>query len=304
MRVLSYSPYDDTGGTGYLMASAFNAVAPWVTYNAVCGAPSYLQYPPHTPWDWTNIRRMWRQADVVHLHDGFHQTQGLPRRPHVVTWHGTGFREQSDTCLALQRAKGAVGLVSTLDLWLLAPDDVQWMPAPFDLDWLAGFRRELQLDGVGGVDRPLRIGHCPTNRALKSTAAFLAAAERLNEEMPVQVVLVEGKPWAEVLPIKATFDVYFDQTAYGYGQNSIEAWAMGIPVVCGAQPATLVEYQRRFGSLPFVYADPGSIYEALRVLSGLEERTHWARRGRAHVEQFHSQAAGVKALTAAYQSLL
>lgn len=303
MRILSYSPYDDTGGTGFLMASAFNAVAPWVTYNAVCGAPSYLQYPQHTPWSWPHIKKMWRDADVVHLHDGFHCTDGLPARPHVVTWHGTGFREQYHTCLGWQRAKGAVGLVATLDLWLLAPDDVTWMPAPFDLDWLAGFRRELQLDGVGGVDRPLRIGHCPTNRALKSTDAFLAAAERLNEELPVQVVLVEGKPWAEVLPIKATFDVYFDQTAYGYGQNSIEAWGMGIPVVCGAQPATLLEYERRFGTLPFVLADPGSIYDALRILAEPSTRMQWGWRGREHAQQFHSQQAGVNILTPIYEAL-
>lgn len=289
MRVLSWSGGDDVGGVGWGMASAFNAVRPDWTYESVVGSPSWLQYPRHTPIE--RLDTAWAEADVVHLHEGFSFVRGP--KPLVVTYHGTGFREVPGLCLEQVRLHRAVCLVPTLDLWLLAPDEVTWAPAPFDLDWLATLRTPVD-DGV------LRIGHCPTNRALKSTDAFLAAASRLGRELSVEVVMVEGRPWAECLPVKATLDVYFDQTLFGYGQNSVECWGMGIPVVAGADERTLGEMVRRF-PLPFVQADESTIYQALRVLAEPDARAQWAARGLAHAERFHSQRAFVDLLEPIYR---
>lgn len=291
VKILSYSPYDDTGAFGYRMATAFNKLRPDWEYRAVRGAPSYLQFPAHTEWDWPSILKYWNTADVVHVHD--HLPKVGRRRPTVVTFHGTGFREDPAGHLRLAQAANAVPLVSTLDLWLLAPDDVEWAPQIDDVEQLASYR--IPQEG------PLRIGHAPTNRLLKSTDLFLAACDRLKADgLDVEVVLIEGKPWAECLPIKGTCDIFFDQTAYGYGGNAIEAWAMGIPVICGAPEPTLTEYERRFGRLPFVLADPSTIYEALCALLNPADRTLWGVTGRRHVETYHSQLAGVERLTDIY----
>jgi glycosyltransferase involved in cell wall biosynthesis len=296
MKILSYSPFDDVGAFGYRQATAFDRVGPsdW-RYRAVRGAPSYLQFPEHTPWDWDSILEYWREADVVHVHDGFYNLP-QPHKPMVVTFHGTGFRKTPDNHLQLAARVGALPVVSTLDLWLLAPDDVIWAPQIDDLDRLATYRQQ----NFG----KLRIGHAPTNRSLKSTDVFLRACERLSHDIELEVVLIEGKPWAECLPIKGTCDIFFDQTAFGYGGNAIECWAMGIPVVCGAPDATLDEYTRRFGALPFVDVDEASIYYGLAELVEPSTRARWGAAGRAHVEQHHSQEVGVARLTHIYERAL
>ena len=285
MRLLSYSPYDDTGMLGYNLAAMWHEERPHDEYHAVCGAPSYLNFPQHDPWDWGSIVQWWRESDAVHLHDGFHQMprdrQGL-----VVTWHGTGFREASDILLKQQFEHGAVGTVSTLDLWLIAPDDVAWLPAPHDTWSYRAIRNE-----APPQDGPLRIGHAPTNRALKHTDEFLRACERLSHEAEIEVVLIEGVEWAESIVLKSTCDIWYDQVAFGYGGNGIEAMAMGIPVICGAADATLEEYVRRFGSLPFALADAGTIYEALAMLMEPTARGFFGLRGLAHTSAFHSYAA-------------
>ncbi len=285
MKLFSYSPYDDTGMLGYNLATMWDQCRPHDTYHAVCGAPSYLHFPQHDPWDWKNIVRWWDEADVVHLHDGFHQ---MPRKRGglVVTWHGTGFRESSDILLAQQHEHFAVGTVSTLDLWLLAPDDVAWLPAPHDTDNYRSIR-----NAVPAIRGPLRIGHAPTNRALKHTDVFLAACERLAQEAEIEVVLIEGADWVDSITLKATCDIWYDQLAFGYGGNGIEAMAMGIPVVCGAADATLVEYERRFGSLPFALADAGTVYDALAMLMEPENRGFYGLRGIAHTTAWHSYSA-------------
>lgn len=296
MRVLSYSVFDDIGGAGYLMADAFNRERPDWVYEAVRGAPSYLQYPEHTPWWWDNILTAWRNADAVHLHDGFHNLPSGPRPGMVVTYHGTGFREVPDVFLAKQREYGAIGLVSTLDLWLLRPDDVEWNPIGMDLEALATYRRP-----HGGS---LVIGHCPTARELKGTHALIDAVEALRHSgAEIDLHIIEGVDWETCLKFKGQFDVYFDQLAYGYGNNSIESWAMGIPTINGASDAVLEEYRRRFGVLPFVQADPtvASIAAAIEKLLDPLNRAAYADLGRQHAQRFHSQRALVERLAPFYE---
>jgi hypothetical protein len=288
--------YDDLGGAGWNTATAFNRHRPDWTYRAVTGSPSYLQFPQHTPWDWSNICDWFEESDVVHLHDGYHSIPTVSR--FVCTYHGTGFREQPAAFLRPQVELRATGLVSTLDLWLLAPDDVTWAPAAHDLDWYAKLRAEhYPNDGV------LRIGHAPTNRALKNTDLFLEECRRLADKYPIEVVLIEGKSWQEALAVKATCDVLYDQLDCGYGGNAIEAWAMSIPVICGAADDTLTEYSRRFGLMPFVPATPATIGAALEQILQSSQRAYWGQVGREHAERFHSQQAGAERLAEIYATM-
>jgi nucleotide-binding universal stress UspA family protein len=303
VRVLNASHVADTGGNGYRTAKAFARLTDW-HYRATCRTTNYLAYPQDLPWD--QALAEWRKADVVHVRDGF-QAQarlGAPDRPTVIHHHGTQLRLKHETLIPEQRRRRAIGLAATLDLLAYAPDDLTWAPALYDLGALAAMRRPID-DGV------LRIAHAPTNRAVKSTEAFLAAAERLGRELPVEVILIERTPWTECLRRKATADIYFDQVALGYGNNAIEAWGMGIPVVAGAARDTLDEMERRFGStdhghqpqaLPFLLADEGSIYRALRLLADPEVRAAWGEHGRRHAERWHSEAAGVAFLSAVYRA--
>ena len=81
---------------------------------------------------------------MVHLHNTFQTAKIMePRggkKPAVIHYHGSAFRANPQGILAEQKQRGAIGLVSTLDLFLIAPDELEWLPSPYDLDWLASLR--------------------------------------------------------------------------------------------------------------------------------------------------------------------
>lgn len=293
MRVLNLGN-SDLGGDGIRTKHAFDRRAPGWTYNVAVRVRNYIDYP--TDVDFTRAGALVADADVIHARNSFKATRlaGGLNKPIVVHHHGTRLRNNPDLVLAEQRAHRALGLAATLDLWLLARDELEWLPAPYDIDWLASLRRPVD-DGV------LRIGHAPTNRAIKSTEAFLTAVDKLAREIPVELVLIEGRSWTDCLARKGTCDVYFDQVILGYGNNAIEAWGMGIPVIAGAADVTLAEYDRRFGGLPFCPADEGSIYAALVTLADPGPRAAWARRGVEHARRWHDEARVVTQLQDIYR---
>lgn len=293
MRILNLGTWD-SAGDGIRTKDAFDRHAPGWTYNATAQRQRVFAWPEDRPW--RDAPELALRADVLHLRNSFKAARqlGLLGRPAVIHHHGTAFRKNQAELLDHCRRHNVIGLAATLDLWLMAPDELEWLPAPYDLDWLAAMRQPRQDDGV------LRIAHAPTNRQIKGTDAFLRAVDKLAAEIPVELVLIEGRAWAECLPLKATADIYYDQVALGYGNNSIESWAMGIPVVCGGADETLSEYERRFGSLPFVLADEGSIYHALRAFADPDERAHWAARGLDHVTQWHDEKRVVTQLQQVY----
>jgi hypothetical protein len=230
-------------------------------------------------------------ADLIHVS---HQPVA-DDKPQVVQFHGTKFRNNPAKFLDLVARAGAKAVCSTLDLWLLAPDLLTWLPTPYEADFLAAFRRPLH-DGV------LRIAHAPTARPVKSTDAFIAAVRRLGREMRVELVLIERQSWHRCLRRKGQADIYFDQVILGYGNNAVEAWGMGIPVIAGAQPETLGEMEDRFGILPFLAATEDTIYEALVEMA--ETREAWAERGRLHFERFHEASRVVGLLENIYDFAL
>jgi hypothetical protein len=305
MRVLAASAAYDAAGDGWRTKVAFDHCDPEIGYRSTVRRPSRFGYPVDLPW--VRAPAEWRRADVVHLALGFEAEMLGPRRPTVVHHHGTAFRRNHAALLREQRARRATGLVSTLDLYLLAPSELAWSPTPYDLAWLATFRAPVG-DGV------LRIAHAPTNRATKSTGPFLAACGRLATELPIEVVVTEGTTWLPCLTAKGRADIYFDQVLTGYGANAVEAWGMGIPVIAGVDPAgaarlghvipagTLDEMTRRWSSLPFVFADEGSIYDALRLLAEPAVRWAWGERGLRHVREFHDEAVVVPALRRVFEA--
>jgi hypothetical protein len=295
VNILWASGDSDYGGYGIHLARAFRKYTDW-TYHAVRRRRNYIDYPKDT-LAWERAAQAWCDADVVHVMDDFgvQVMLGAPDRPFVIRYAGSFFRRDPARALRKMRRRKAIGLVATLDLLLAAPDELEWAPFIRDIDSLQAMRRPIN-DGV------LRIAHSPTRRKVKSTDAFLAAAQRLGRELPVEVILVERASWADCLRRKASADIYFDQVILGYGNNAVEAWGMGIPVVAGAADRTLEEMDRRFPR-PFVTADESTIYEGLRLLADPAERAKWAAIGHAHARQYHDELPVVEHLTGIYQRL-
>lgn len=295
MRVLNIPCGPDTGGQGIRIKQAFDRYVPDWTYNVVANSRKYMLYDEDQPW--TEAKRLWDAADVVHLRNNFRVEQhinGAPK-PAVIHHHGTEFRTRHAAILRDMRHRNVLGLAATLDLYLLAPDDTVWLPAPYDIDRLQSLRPEREEGDV------LRIAHAPTDRRIKSTDAFLRAVDKLRKEILVELILIENQRWDVCLQMKARADIFFDQVILGYGNNSIEAWGMGVPVIAGAADDTLAEMTRRFDTLPFYLADEGSVYHALRDLADQKVRAEYSRRGLDHVRRWHDDKQVVKQLVAVYE---
>jgi len=105
-------------------------------------------------------------------------------------------------------------------------------------------------------DGKIRIGHAPTNRAAKGTDQILAELETLKNSFPIEIVLIENLPFPEALKLKSTCDLFIDQIGeLGYGVNSLEALALGIPTAVELLP----DFEAFLGHHPFINISRGRI---------------------------------------------
>lgn len=275
--MLVVCPRSDIAGVGIGIKRAFDRYSD-IEVRQIRRVPRFYDYSYDAEWDDRQALIEW--ADIVHVME---LPGAIPLgKPAVLHHHGSYLRANPSILSA-----DAVHVCSTVDL------HGEWVPSPYDLHALAAYRQPSDI---------LTIAHAPTNRTIKGTELFLAACDRLP--MPVRVLLIEGVSWSECLRLKGTADIYYDQLGLGYGNNAVEAWAMGIPVIAGAMPDILAEMERRF-PLPFYAATEDTLYDALLDLaSSRGKRDYWGRRGLEHARRFHEQWMVVKQLGAIYRSLL
>ena len=301
MKVASIHSGQDTGGQSIRLKQAFDRYAPEFGFRAMNQRATYIDYPADLPWRRRAAEQLASQADVVHWHNGYGTARALKmtHKPAVIHHHGTMYRSDPNRFNREHRTYGGIGMVSTLDLWVIGEGEVEWLPAPYDVEWLGSLRTPHDSDRIV-------IAHAPTNRSAKNTSEFLAATERLQSEgFPIDVELIERATWAECLRRKARADIFFDQVLYGYGCNALEAWGMGIPVVAGANDETLDEMERRFGHLPFYHATEDTIYDALKELvESPELREQYGRIGYQYVKTYHDEPVVVEQLKRLYRKAM
>lgn len=140
MNVLNIHRGQDTGGWGHRLKEAFDRHTDWRFRSMYApNAFLYIDYPHDLEWDRKQGAKLWKEADVIHLHNGFrvaHIFEKVGERPMVAQYHGTAYRQHPGQMLKDQVRHNAVGIVSTLDLWLIAPELTEWVPSPYNLEWL------------------------------------------------------------------------------------------------------------------------------------------------------------------------
>ena len=262
----------------------------------------YLQFPMDIFWDGKSepeIKRLGEEADVIHLNNSEAAYRRFRfRKPALLHHHGSLFRSNPRRMIDVARRMRWVQAVSTIDLTRPAPELLPWLPSAYNVTELHAFAEAHRREPDGRI----RIVHCPTNREFKSTAVLEAAVRQLQaEKLPVDLVIVEQTPWAEALAIKATADIVFDQLAYGYGCNGIEAWCMGIPVVSGADEWTLGRMASEWPAIPFEEATERTLVDVLRTMvTSAELREDAAERGMAHVLRYHDEKPALAKLAELY----
>ena len=141
MNVLWLSPNFDTGGQGSRAVEAFRKHGDGWTVRSMVKDRTYLAYPVDLPFRRNSLEEQYQACDVIHVRNKFDLYDQLAAKygpkPVVIHFHGSTFRGNPDHYLRQMIERQALGVVSTLDLWLLAPDMLEWQPAPYDVDALA-----------------------------------------------------------------------------------------------------------------------------------------------------------------------
>ena len=176
---------------------------------------------------------------------------------------------------------------------LLRHPDINYIYIPFDVK---------PYDVRRGENKQLRIIHSPTSRSTKGTELILPVMERVKRARNIEFVLVEHRPHREVLRIKETCDVAIEQVGNlggtGYGRNSLEALAFGIPTVTEMTP----DYVAWLPENPFVLATPDTLYDRLiELIDNPQLRAEKKTAGRLWVEKYHSYESVHKRLMVLYR---
>ena len=304
LKSLVVGKYDpaDVGGRFRVAAEKLGGLAIRTAHMA----EAYFDFPRDIRWSRSTqaeVQQLADECDVIHLNNSekayIQLRMPKVRKPGILHHHGTLFRgTYGPALMQFARRFNIVQAVSTIDLQRRAPEILHWLPTAYDLDALAVIAAENRREPDGKV----RVVSAPTNREIKSTALLQAAIAQLQAEgLPVELVLIENRPWAECLAIKATADIYFDQVKLGYGCNAIEAWGMNIPVIAGADEWTLERMTAEFGRLPFYTATEETIADAIRAMvQSSDLRAEWAGIGREHNERFHAEKSALSRLAELY----
>lgn len=302
MNILHLHPGPDTGGQSMRGKAVLEAAGH--TVRVIVRSDHQFGYAQAERWrDDEVVREAYSWADTVILHNQpaelFAKVDDGSTKRLVVHHHGTRFRQAPIRHYRAAEAIGATQIFSTVDLLLQIPagGHGEWFGQVIDVEAMQAIRTEHYRPGR----RFGHVVHCPTNQQIKGTRWVKMAGRQMRYEATFQIV--SRRPWSYALQVKAGADVFIDQLALGYGNNAIEAWAMGIPVLGGVSneggilpvpAAALIDrmHQEYGGPLPFYQTTGrGLPADIRRLLKDRDLRAEWARRGMEHVQRFHSHAA-------------
>ncbi len=196
----------------------------------------------------------------------------------IIIYYGSDFRTRG--AIPAVEALADARFTFEFDHTLLDPG-LTFLYYPFDGTGLPTVQKQT-------AGKKVRIGHAPTNRAAKGSDIILAQLNRLQKQNPVETVLIENMPYHEAIRQKANCDIFIDQIgALGYGMNSLEAMALGIPSAVQLMP----DFENFLGAHPFITISENTIEEKLLpFIISAEKRKLLGAQGRAWTEQRHNPA--------------
>ena len=305
LRSVAIGNADPGGVVGRLQEAATKS--DWLRIRSAHRATAYFDFPTDIIWTRRTeqmIRTLIMAADVIHLNNSEMAYKHFSiRKPALLHHHGSLFRNDPERMLYKAKQYRMQQAVSTIDLQKPAPDLLPWLPTAYDIDSLQVFAAEHRREPDGRV----RIVHAPTNRTLKHTDLFLEAVRQLTEEgLPIDLDLIEGQTWAETMKRKAQADIVFDQLAFGYGCNAVEAWGMGIPVIAGAEdPWVIQRMSDLWGYVPFYEAGAASLKASVkRMVESADLRARAAEEGLNHVRTYHDEKPALAILADLYEQAI
>lgn len=139
-------------------------------------------------------------------------------------------------------------------------------------------------------DSKIKIIHSPTNRLFKGTNKILSVIEELKKESDFEFMLVENTEREKLLKLKRECNLAIDQVGgemggTGYGKNSIENLAMGLPTITEFTD----DYLKFIPENPFITCNINSLKEILKKIIGNPDTLKtYSENGRKWIEKYHS----------------
>jgi hypothetical protein len=253
------------------------------------------------------VRHAFAHADVLHCHVALLLVNNIGVRPTdkqllIRHYHGSK-RDGSHIQPEFDRARGAKLLGARLSLVEEARSfglEMDWSPIPVPVMRYRALRDRVRaeakwrpLDGAATKQRPLVVGHSPTQASIKGTSVLKYVVEALQKKgVPIELSLIHGVDLRTALERKALCDVFFDSFWLGIQGSGLEAGAMEMPVIAGdADVAKL--YMQEIGGVPYAAAlNAGDLAEMLEhFATSAAARAFAAVKTALYVEQYHDYAA-------------
>lgn len=148
----------------------------------------------------------------------------------------------------------------------------------------------------------LLIVHAPSSPEIKGTKHILEAIEELKQKYDFDFKLVQGMAHEEAKKVYQKADIIIDQILCGsYGLFSIEAMAMGKPVICWISEHIKETYPEE---LPIISANPDNIKEKIEyMINNRDMLNEIGQAGRKYVEKYHDMNVISKELLDLYRSV-
>ena len=260
--------------------------------------------------DWSRAppkehREYWETADIIHVHGLKKANWWFKCKKNVgFVLHVHGRRPRALAAMERKaaRQRGGIMMVSTFNLLMHVHNNIdQWFPRPIDLDLFDKLRNGKINDDI------IRVVHCPTIREYKSTDIFLEVMGEIQSEYKnVKTVLIEKMSNYGCITEKAKCDILFDQMMLSYGTNALEAWAFGMPVLCGANNYALGVMDEHLGYRPHIQVINKDELKGklIELIKSKALRDKWGTIGRKYVEQFHSYPAAAAHAIKIYEKVL
>ncbi len=222
--------------------------------------------------------------DIYHFHGGidyFRDSRWVRRlaamgKTIVCNYHGPDLRSRG--IVPAVDAASTLSITNEFDLLELHPD-LHYIPIPYDCS---------QLPTPQPAPGPLRIIHTPSVPGAKGTHLIEPVLRRLARERQVEPIVLTGVPHQRIIDEKKRSHIAVEQVGNlggtGYGVNSLETLALGIPTVTEFTP----DYERFLQGHPFVLANEHTLYESLLALIDNERyRIDKGNEGRRWVREHH-----------------
>ena len=226
------------------------------------------------------IGRWIRWADVVNSYVSAKPLNAgrIPRPPNLIlTYLGGNYRKKHEACHIQASRHGAKRqLVSITDLTRYG--GLEWLPIPIPVEKWEKMKR-------GHSGKPI-VCQTPSSTAIKHTKRIV---ELLSPRQDIELLIVTNRYWKKCMSLKAAADIYIGAFSHNpIPVSSLEAFAMGIPVINHVTAENEETVIQHVGYLPYYDAPLDELPQAVDAL--LTDRSlydEYAELGKRYVKTFH-----------------